>query len=482
MWFDIAVAAVAAAENGVEAASFATSHGLGAPLWTALVCLLGAAAGATLVLRRRLPLLPVLVALLLIPAQFGYMQLVVGLYTLAAVQPSGREGRWRLRRVMKAVCGIAVAESVTVSVLRLSATDAAARQAGHVIPWYVLVMLSALVAVGVTVPPVVLGLYVGARRRLWESLRERAEGLETELALLAEQAQERALRARIEERTRIARDMHDVVAHRVSLMVVHSAALERVVATDPDKAARSARLMGDIGRQALDELRQILGVLRTVETGEQASPASAGRASVPGQAQALLPVPAQAAALAQGAETTSAGETPGGAGAAAGGEPAPGAVAVADGADGSGDAGDAGDALAGLRRIVDESRAAGLSVRFTVGGELRPLRAETERTAYRVVQEALTNVLKHAPGAAAEVAVDYVREELALVVSNACPGVAEEARATTASAPPPPALRLPSGGNGLVGMRERVAAHGGVLHAGPTPDGGFRVEARLLVG
>lgn len=96
-----------------------------------------------------------------------------------------------------------------------------------------------------------------------ESLRERADSLERELQLLAERAEERAEWARGEERTRIAREMHDVVAHRVSLMVVHAAALQAVARKDPEKAVRNAALVGDMGRQALTELREMLGVLRS---------------------------------------------------------------------------------------------------------------------------------------------------------------------------------------------------------------------------
>lgn len=95
-----------------------------------------------------------------------------------------------------------------------------------------------------------------------ESLRERADSLEQELSLLADRAEQRAQWARQEERTRIAREMHDVVAHRVSLMVVHAAALQAVALKDPQKAVRNAALVGDMGRQALTELREMLGVLR----------------------------------------------------------------------------------------------------------------------------------------------------------------------------------------------------------------------------
>ena len=127
--------------------------------------------------------------------------------------------------------------------------------------WYVPTM-AGFMSVGLTAPPVLFGLYIGARRRLMESLRERADSLEQELSLLADRAEQRAQWARTEERTRIAREMHDVVAHRVSLMVVHAAALQAVALKDPQKAVKNAALVGDMGRQALTELREMLGVLR----------------------------------------------------------------------------------------------------------------------------------------------------------------------------------------------------------------------------
>jgi signal transduction histidine kinase len=129
--------------------------------------------------------------------------------------------------------------------------------------------------------------------------------------------------------------------------------------------------------------------------------------------------------------------------------------------------------LSDLPKLVDESRAAGLGVRFTLGGARRTLTSEAEQTAYRVVQEALTNVLKHAPGADVEVVVAFVPGGVALAVSNTCPPPEEAGEERDATV-------LPSGGNGLVGMRERVTALGGAFTAGPTAEGGFRVEARLL--
>ncbi|MFE6872330.1 sensor histidine kinase [Kitasatospora sp. NPDC057692] len=347
-----------------------------------------AMAGATLVVRRRWPAVPVVVALLVMPAVPSMVLLLVALYTLAETW----EWPSRRRRVV-ALSALAYAETAWVILMSMSNPGEPVVEQP---PFWGQLVLSLLVAAGATAAPVVTGLYVGARRRLIESLKDRAHGLETELDLLAEQARERARRARLEERTRIAREMHDVVAHRVSLMVVHAGALERIVAKDPERAAQSAKLMGEVGRQALNELREILGVLRMSE------------------------------------ESTS--------------EP---------------------DSLAGLPRLVDQSRAAGMAVTLTVSGSRQEFVGEAEQTAYRVVQEGLTNAHKHAGGAQVSVLLAYAPNGVRVSVVNACPGGERAAAA------------LPSGGNGLVGMRERVVALGGTFSAGPERDGGFRVEAVL---
>lgn len=353
------------------------------------VAVLGALSGATLVLRRRWPAVPVLVALLFVPGSFGLVMLMVSLYTLA-VSWEWPTRRWR----MVALSAVAFVESLAVVLFAM--LSASPEQGEQLPPSWVLVIMAVLVSIGVTVPPVVTGLYLGARRRLVESLKDRAYGLETELDLLAEQAAERARRARLEERTRIAREMHDVVAHRVSLMVVHAGALERVIPKDPEKAQQSARLMGEVGRQALNELREILGVLRM---SEEAVAAPAG--------------------------------------------------------------------LAELSRLVQQSEAAGMRVTLTVSGARRAYVPEAEQTAYRVVQEGLTNAHKHAGGAQVSVLLAFVPNGVRVAVLNDCPGGAARE------------VALPSGGNGLVGMRERVLALGGSFTAGQEPDGGFRVEAVL---
>jgi signal transduction histidine kinase len=254
------------------------------------------------------------------------------------------------------------------------------------------VLFAAGVAVLVVGVPVLLGLWVGIRRALVAHLRDEAERLRREQLLEAE-------RARAQERASIARELHDVVAHRVGLMVLHAGALE-VSLADPE-AARQAALVRETGREALDELRHVLGVLRERADGAPLDP-----------------------------------------------QPT----------------------LADLDRLAQQSREAGLEVSLAVEGARRRLPATVERTAYRLVQEALTNVHKHAAGAATEVGVRYGRERLEVAVRNARP----------AGGPGPhPGQELDGGGHGLLGLRERVALLGGTFRAGPRADGGFEVRASL---
>jgi hypothetical protein len=181
-----------------------------------------------------------------------------------------------------------------------------------------------------------------------------------------------------------------------------------------------------MGRQALTELREMLGVLRSGEGLRRPQ-----RSSVP-----LAAVGAAAAAAASRV------------------------------ADGDGFAPE-GPCLSELDELIGQSAAAGMAVDLSVEGDLRPYAAEVEQTAYRVVQEALTNVHKHAAGAKTHVRLAHRVSEIAMQVENEPPP--EPASASAAG--------LPSGGNGLLGMRERVVALGGVFVSGPTDAGGFRVSA-----
>lgn len=237
--------------------------------------------------------------------------------------------------------------------------------------------------------PAVLGLWSRARRDVIEGLQERAEQLEREQAARAEQA-------RTQERARIARDMHDVVAHRVSLMVLHAGALE-VNAKDAGTAA-AAELIRTTGREALGQLRDVIGVLKSAGDGDEPT---------------LGPQPT----------------------------------------------------LVDLDRLLDQSRAAGLSVRRHDEGTPKRLPTLLEHAAYRVVQEALTNVHKHAGRARTDVAVRYLETDLEIMVSNTAPAESVEA--------------LPGSGMGLVGLRERVELLDGVFVAEPRHGGGFTVSARF---
>ncbi|MFB4280940.1 MULTISPECIES: sensor histidine kinase [unclassified Nonomuraea] len=245
-------------------------------------------------------------------------------------------------------------------------------------------------ALGMIGLPLAVGLWTRARGEVLEAAKERAERLEREQVMRAEQA-------RAQERARIAREMHDVVAHRVSLIVLHAGALE--VRTGDEEAARAAALIGGIGREALANLRDVLGVLRSPPHG-----------------------------------TLDAGYRP-------------------------------PPTLGDLDRLLDQSRALGIAVTRHDEGDPRPVEATVERTAYRVVQEALTNVHKHAGDAGTDVRIRYGSGELEVEVRNQAPGAPRE--------------ELPGAGWGLVGLRERVELLGGTLRTSAEDGGGFLVSARI---
>ncbi|MFF5146209.1 sensor histidine kinase [Streptomyces sp. NPDC013157] len=411
---DVGLALVSALECAAEGIPFARDAGI--PVSAGIV--FGLLAGSVLVLRRKWPIAVVLVAIAITPAQMGFLMGIVGLYTLAAAELP--------RRIIAALAGMTFLGTLIVTFVRVR--QSMARGDLTLGDWFV-PFASLATSLGLTAPPVLLGLYVGARRRLMESLRERADSLERELQLLAERAEERAEWARGEERTRIAREMHDVVAHRVSLMVVHAAALQAVARKDPEKAVKNAALVGDMGRQALTELREMLGVLRSGEAAQRRTTAASASVSV------SVPLAAVGVAAAAAASRVAAE--------------------------------DEGPWLSELEVLVGQSAAAGMVVDLSVEGDVRSYAAVIEQTAFRVVQEALTNVHKHAAGAKTHVRLAHRVAEIAMQVENEPPP--EPASAAAAG--------LPSGGNGLVGMRERVLGLGGVFVSGPTDAGGFRVSA-----
>ncbi|MET9801446.1 histidine kinase [Streptomyces sp. NPDC006368] len=415
---DVGLAVVSALECAAEGVGSAQSAGVPVPVGV----LFGLVAGSALVVRRRWPIAVVLVSIAITPAEMGYLMGFVGLYTLAASEVP--------RRIIAALAGMSLAAVFIVTFVRVRQDITAAELDAS--SWYVPLM-SVILSLGLNAPPVLFGLYIGARRRLMESLRERADSLEQELSLLADRAEQRAQMARTEERTRIAREMHDVVAHRVSLMVVHAAALQAVALKDPQKAVRNAALVGDMGRQALTELREMLGVLRAGEDERPPAP----------RAPVAAPVPLAAVGRA--------------------------AASAASAASAAASVPEDGPCLDEVEELVEQSRQAGMVVELRVMGEARTYAPDVEQTAYRVVQEALTNVHKHAAGAEVVVRLAHRGDEVAMQVEN---GPSDGAAADAG---------LPSGGNGLVGMRERVTALGGVFVSGATDEGGFRVSAVLPV-
>jgi signal transduction histidine kinase len=236
----------------------------------------------------------------------------------------------------------------------------------------------------------IVGLALGHQLRQKREAEERAQRAERE-------REERARSAVTEERQRIARELHDVVAHSISVMTVQAGGVRRLLHADQTREREALETIEETGRQALAEMRRMLGILRQ-----------------PTDEPALAPQPS----------------------------------------------------IATLEALVDQVREAGLPVEYRIEGEPVPLPPGVELSAYRIVQEALTNALKYAGPARAEVSVSYGRDALELEITNdgRVDGDAQ------------------GSGHGLIGMRERVAVFGGTLEAGPREGAdGFVVKARLPV-
>jgi len=302
-------------------------------------------------------------------------------------------------------------DTLAVSILVYTAAEAASRRAQRC-GITAVVGLTALTAVGVLtaeVPLVILplvGLVGGAAWALGNNSRLRrahVETLELNASLAEQRRREEAVHAVEQERARIARELHDVVAHAMSVMVVQAGAGRRVLDSNPAGARESFELIETVGRDSLGEMRRLLGVLRS----------DAGRPEAAG---------------------------------ASGLEPAP--------------------TLAQLDHLIERSRDGGVPTELQVVGAPFPLGAGLELHVYRIVQEALTNVRKHAgPGAEAHVCLDYGADGLGV-------SVLDNGRGAAASRADGPA-------HGLVGMAERVEMSDGILRTGPRPDGGFEVVAAL---
>ncbi len=280
-------------------------------------------------------------------------------------------------RAVAAVAALGVAGSVSMQLLYPSGDP---------------FVLQLVLGVAITALVVGWGLFVRARRALVRSLVDRAERLEIEQRLRIEQAREA-------ERRRIAREMHDVLAHRVSLLSVHAGALEFRPDAPPEEIAAAAAVVRTSAQAAMQELRQVVGVLRADEPEGAPEPPQPTMAQIPG--------------------------------------------------------------------LIEESRAAGMSVEERLEVRADGVPSGIGRTVYRVVQEGLTNARKHAPAAAVAVSL-HADDESRIVVE-----------VVNRRPLGPLASSLSGGGTGLVGLAERVALAGGQLEHGPRADGAFVLRATL---
>ncbi|MFI5619245.1 sensor histidine kinase [Streptomyces sp. NPDC051567] len=272
------------------------------------------------------------------------------------------------------------------------------------------------------------------RQAYTAAVEDRAAQLERANRVEAEQAAAR-------ERARIAREMHDILSHAVSLMIVQAEAGPVAVRRAPDRAEAAFEAISETGRDAMAQLRTMLGVLR------DDGPAPGGGAGT-------------------GPADTGAGPADAGAAGAGPGPAAPGRPGSAPRAPQPG--------VAALPALLDRVRRGGPGVSYERRGTVRPLAATADTTAYRVVQEALTNVVRHARAREVAVVLDYGPDTLTVTVTDDGRGPSAHDGATGGR-------RGGGGGHGLAGIRERAAAHGGTAEAGPGPDGrGFRVRAVLV--
>jgi signal transduction histidine kinase len=251
--------------------------------------------------------------------------------------------------------------------------------------------LPALGAAALVLVPAVLGYNVHARHLAQAALADEE----------VRRQEEKAARALLEERSRIARELHDVVAHHMSVIAIHAETAPYKMPDPPAELAESFAVIRSSALEALTEMRRLLGVLRAKE-----------------------------------GETETA--------------PQPGLDRVED--------------------LVAGARGSGMAVELQVTGQVRALPPGVELSAYRIVQEGLSNALRYAPGAHVQVTVDHGPYDLRLRVLNSRP-----------AEPPAPGAAALGSGHGLLGMRERVSMLGGKLVAWPTPEGGFVVEATLPV-
>jgi signal transduction histidine kinase len=372
-WFDALVLAgvgVGLAEVTLTQDDFDGPRG---PLWFDLVAIL--AITLPLFLRRRFPFgAPVAVGLAFASSSFVDERLIPHRLVPVLVAIATFVVMGIVRDRTQAVAGLAIGVGVTAII----AHNDPEGSVGNFV--FSSVVFSIAWTIGFTVS-----------RKFWEAdeARERAARAERE-------REERARLAVADERARIARELHDVVGHSVSVMTVQASAARRLLRPQQEKEREALLVVEHTGREALAEMRRMVGVLRRPE-----------------EAPALAPQPS----------------------------------------------------LEHLDKLVAHAREAGLPVELRIEGEPEQLPSGVDLTAYRLVQEGLTNALKHAGAQRAEVVVRYGDGHVELAVSDDGRGVGGG----------------DGGGHGLVGMRERVSVYGGEFEAGPQAEGGYRLRARLPV-
>ncbi|MEU8657153.1 sensor histidine kinase [Actinoplanes philippinensis] len=383
VWIGLAVAAVAVANLFITRQLRTVDPADVAPLPEQVAWVL--ALTLPLTLRRAYPdVVAVVIGAAFIGGQFRGVQeqqVIIGAL-FAAIYALGAWGRNRDRaRVLRLVIIGAMFAWLVVGYLFLSdQIGGPAQRASVAFNWFV--VNSAFFAFGYLMGDAA-----------WQHVR-RSHDLEEQAAALRATQELAAERAVLGERVRIARELHDVVAHHVSVMGIQASACRRALDKDPARARTALTAIEEGARTAVDELRRMLGALRATSTSTDDVVPNAG--------------------------------------------------------------------VDRLEEITDRAREAGLTVRYAVYGDPVPLPESLSQAAYRIVQEAVTNTLKHAHARALDVRVRYLSGELELDVTD-------DGRGGSSS----------GGGMGLVGMRERVAVHDGALEHGPHPDGGYRVRARF---
>jgi signal transduction histidine kinase len=370
-WFDALILAGVGFGLAITVGGQHTKDGPHGPLWFDVLAVL--AFTTPLFARRRFPFrAPLAVFLALGASSFVDERFVPSNFIalLAAISSMALFGMRPERS--QAVAGLALALGIAVVV---NHNDPRAKVGDYI--WITVIFTIAWIA----------GFAAGGKFREADEANERAARAERE-------REERALLAVSDERARIARELHDVVGHSVSVMTVQASGVRRLLRPDQDREREALLVVERTGREALAEMRRMVGVLRRPE-----------------EAPALAPQPS----------------------------------------------------LDHLSRLVDQAREAGLPVELRIEGQASQLPAGVDLTAYRLVQEGLTNVVKHADATRAEVLVNYGDGYLEVTVKDDGHGVGNG----------------DGGGHGLVGMRERVSVYGGELDAGPQPGGGYRLRAKL---